>query len=289
MGPAARAHVRQDVPAHVRGVPGARPAAARRGVPPALRAAVDAGPDAVRPGDGGQRRRRRRPRRSAGPFLVVLLRHRRPGRRALPARLVWGDSPTTPTPPAARPPRRRATATATRRKPSKPKKKKKAAPARVVAAADREPRASTCASRTPPARPVINGDYLEPGKSSKTFRSQRFRMNFGNGDVTHARERQELSKRPTRASRSATRCGRARSPRDSPRPHASNSAPRERPRGHHRHRHRGPLRDHPRTPTGPGCRRRCARAASTLTHIVVVGDRPDDLRSALTSSPTTTW
>jgi hypothetical protein len=30
---------------------------------------------------------------------------------------------------------------------------------------------------------VVNGDYLEPGKSTKTMRSQRFRMNFGNGDI----------------------------------------------------------------------------------------------------------
>ena len=31
---------------------------------------------------------------------------------------------------------------------------------------------------------VVNGEYLEPGKSTKTFRSQRFRVNLGNSAVT---------------------------------------------------------------------------------------------------------
>ena len=52
-------HVRQDVPAHLRGVPGARSADAGRGVPPALRAALDAGPDAVRARAWAAQRRRR--------------------------------------------------------------------------------------------------------------------------------------------------------------------------------------------------------------------------------------
>ena len=70
VGPAARAHVRQDVPAHVRGLPRARRAAAGRGVPAALRAALDAGPDAVRGVSAAGARRRRRVA-ALGPVLVM--------------------------------------------------------------------------------------------------------------------------------------------------------------------------------------------------------------------------
>ena len=209
--------VRQDVPAHVRGVPGARPAAARRGVPPALRAAVDAGPDAVRPGQSGQRRRRRRQRRSVGP----VPRRARLASSSCSSRSTcsaWSGAIRTDneTPQAQRDaPRRRPTATATPAKKATPKKKKKAAPTRVDAAADRDHARLRRASRTRPARQVINGDYLEPGKSTKTFRSQRFRVNLGNGDVRMRVGGKQLSPRPTSGSRSATRCGRARSPRGS--------------------------------------------------------------------------
>ena len=40
------------------------------------------------------------------------------------------------------------------------------------------------ASRTRPASRSSTGDFLEAGKSTKSFRSQRFRVNLGNGDVT---------------------------------------------------------------------------------------------------------
>ena len=57
--------LRQVVPAHVRGVPRARLAAARRGVQAALRAAGDAGPDAVLRRTSGATGRRRRARLAA--------------------------------------------------------------------------------------------------------------------------------------------------------------------------------------------------------------------------------
>ena len=96
MGPAARAHLRQDVPALVRGLPRARLAAAGRGVQAALRAPVDDGAHAVRarpgpapgassparvarPGAGGGVRARGR---AGGALRARELGRRRLGRRA---------------------------------------------------------------------------------------------------------------------------------------------------------------------------------------------------------------
>jgi cytoskeleton protein RodZ len=134
------------------------------------------------PGRSGQRRRRQRQRRPVGPFLVVLI-----GLAGLLGALyllgvVWGDSPGTETPKVATA-TPTATATATPAKTAKTKKKKKAAPARATL------RLTATATRVyvcvvdATGKAVVNGEYLEPGKSSKTFRSGRFRMNFGNGDI----------------------------------------------------------------------------------------------------------
>ena len=73
------------------------------------------------------------------------------------------------------------------------------------------PRASMRASRTRPASRSSAGDFLEPGKSTKTFRSQRFRAEPRQRRRAHDRQRQALHGGGRRARRSATRSGRARS------------------------------------------------------------------------------
>ena len=133
------------------------------------------------PGMGG--RRRQRPRRSLGPLFVVLV-----GVVALLGALyllgvVWGDSPDDR--------RRRRSCRRPRRprprrpaKTAKPKKKKKAAPARAsLRLTAKGARVYVCLVDAT-GKAVVNGEYLEPGKSTKTFRSQRFRVNLGNSEVT---------------------------------------------------------------------------------------------------------
>jgi cytoskeleton protein RodZ len=134
------------------------------------------------PGMGGSRRRRQRPRRSLAPFLVVLV-----GVVLLLAALYglgkWGDNSEEEAPPvvSATP-----TATATPAKtarPSKKKKKKATPPPRATL------RLTATTSRVyvcvvdATGKAIVKNEYLEPGKSTKTFRSRRFRMNLGNGDV----------------------------------------------------------------------------------------------------------
>jgi cytoskeletal protein RodZ len=134
------------------------------------------------PGMGG--RRRQRPRRSLGPLFVLFA-----GVLALLGALyllgvVWGDSPpekeappvvstSTPTP------------TSTPSKKAKTKKKKKATtPARAsLRLTAKGARVYVCLVDAT-GKAVVNGDYLEPGKSTRTFRSQRFRVNLGNSAVT---------------------------------------------------------------------------------------------------------
>jgi cytoskeletal protein RodZ len=135
------------------------------------------------PGMGG--RRRQRPRRSLGPLFVGLA-----GVVVLLAALyllgvVWGDDtdPERDAPPVVSTSTPTPTATAT--KTSRPSKKKKPTP---------PPRATLRLTATgarvyvclidATGKAVIDGDYIEPGKSSKTFRSQRFRVNLGNSAVT---------------------------------------------------------------------------------------------------------
>ena len=135
------------------------------------------------PGMGG--RRRQRPRRSLGPLVVVL-----GGVVVLLVALyllgvVWGDTPPEDEGPAvvstATP-----TATATPAKTAKPKKTKKKAspPARAsLRLTAKGARVYVCLIDAT-GKAVVNGEYLEPGKSTKTFRSQRFRVNLGNSSVT---------------------------------------------------------------------------------------------------------
>jgi cytoskeleton protein RodZ len=136
------------------------------------------------PGMSGQRRRRQRQRRPVGPFLVVFA-----GLAVLLGLLyllgvVWGDSSNTGTPKAATAtPTATATATATPAKSTKKKQKKAAVPTRAtLRLTATTTRVYVCVVDAS-GKAVINGEYLEPGKSTKTFRSQRFSMNFGNGDI----------------------------------------------------------------------------------------------------------
>jgi cytoskeleton protein RodZ len=130
---------------------------------------------------GGGPRRRRRQRRPIGPFLVVL-----GGVVVVLAVLyllgvVWGDSPEEPpTNRVSGTPTATPTATATPTK--KAKKKKKAAPTRVTLRLTATSRVYACVEDAT-GKQVVGGDILEPGKSTKTFRSQRFRLNLGSGAV----------------------------------------------------------------------------------------------------------
>ncbi len=134
------------------------------------------------PGMGSSRRRRQRPRRSLGPFVVGLA-----GVVALLGALyllgvVWGDTPDEETRSAGSTPT--ATATATPVKTPRPKAKKKAPPARAsLRLTAKSSRVYVCLVDAT-GKAVVNGEYLEPGKSTRTFRSQRFRVNLGNSEVT---------------------------------------------------------------------------------------------------------
>ena len=130
------------------------------------------------PGLGGQRRRRRQ-RRPILPFVVVL-----GGVVALLGALyalgTWGQQNGEPSP------NRVATDTATPSPTPKahkrPKKKRKPAPTRVSLKLAATGHVYVCvedATRTA----VVNGQFLEAGQSTRTFRSKRFRVNFGNGSI----------------------------------------------------------------------------------------------------------
>src|SRR4051794_1215657 len=136
------------------------------------------------PGRSGQRRRRQRPRRSAGPFLVVLIGILLLGVALYLLGVVWGDSPDNESPKVATvTPTATPTATPAKSSKAKKNKKKKAAPARVsLRLTATDSRVYVCLVDAT-GKAVVNNDYLEPGKSTRSFRSQRFRMNLGNGSV----------------------------------------------------------------------------------------------------------
>ena len=125
---------------------------------------------------GRQRQRRRRP---IGPFIVVGLGIF----IVLGALYILGrqgpdqDEPDTVSTPTATP-----SATATPTRTSKPKRKKKAAPARVSLRLTATDRVYVCLVDAT-GKAVVNGEYIEKGASTKTFRSRYFRVNLGNSSV----------------------------------------------------------------------------------------------------------
>jgi hypothetical protein len=130
------------------------------------------------PGMGGQRRRRRQ-RAPIGPFIVVLF-----GVIGLLAALYWlgtlgGDeeprepnrvATTTPTPTATATPKRRSE----RRRPPAPTR----VSLRLVAI-----RPVYVCLEDASGKAVINAETLPAGETTRTFRSRRFRANFGHGGV----------------------------------------------------------------------------------------------------------
>jgi hypothetical protein len=135
------------------------------------------------PGLGGQRRRQRQRRRPIGPILVVLV-----GIVALVAALyligqLGGGSDNEPQPPSASTtPTPTATATATAHK--RKHKKKKAVPRGRVNLRIKTTKPVFVCLVDASGKALIDGQNLDTGFTSKTFRSQRFRMNLGNGGVT---------------------------------------------------------------------------------------------------------
>ncbi len=130
------------------------------------------------PGMGSQRRRRRR-RRPIGPILVVLL-----GVAALLGALyalgTWGSEEEAPPNRAGATPT--ATATATPEKKKSSPNKKKAPPKRVeLRLTATEPVFVCLVDAT--GKQVLDGVTLERGQRTQQFRSQRFRANFGNGNI----------------------------------------------------------------------------------------------------------
>jgi cytoskeletal protein RodZ len=125
-------------------------------------------------------RQRQRPRRSIGPVLVVGL-----GLViVLGALYLLGrqgadesDAPITATPTAT------ATATATpAKKRSGSRRKKRAVPARVSLKLTATDRVYVCLVDAT-GKAVVNGEYIEKGRSTRTFRSKFFRVNLGNSSV----------------------------------------------------------------------------------------------------------
>ena len=134
------------------------------------------------PGMGSQRRRRRQ-RRPIGPFIVLFF-----GVLALVVALyvlgvVWGDPDGEEPSPSRAGATPTATATATpEKKKSSSSRKKKAPPKRVeLRLTATEPVFVCLVDAT--GKQVLDGVTLERGQRTQQFRSQRFRANFGNGNI----------------------------------------------------------------------------------------------------------
>ena len=213
-------------------------------------------------GLGGQRRRRRqRPAAADRAVPRRARRRRRAARRALPARRPGATTTRTTKPASATTATPTATATPTPAKKSATKKKKKAAPTRVTL------RLTATVARLR----VRRGRDRQGGRQRRDARA-------GQGDqvVPLAALPRELRQRRRAHDASSGKRYQAAdigAPigyeiRPGKKPRAAegiradrSSAPRERARGHRRHRHRGAVGDHRATPTGRGCRSSCASTA----------------------------
>jgi cytoskeletal protein RodZ len=133
------------------------------------------------PGMGGQRRRRRS-RTPVGPIVVFVL-----GVGALLGALyvlgvVWGGTPDDDEPEPNRVATVTPTPTATATPTKKRSPKKKAAPTRVTLKLTATQPVYACVVDAT-GKPVVDGVMLTANQSTRTFRSGRFRANFGNGGV----------------------------------------------------------------------------------------------------------
>lgn len=133
----------------------------------------------------GGRRRRQRPRRPIGPFVVALF-----GIAALLGALyllgvVWGDPSENEAPPntvATATPTVTPTATPRKRSSSSSSRKKRSTPPRATVRLTATEGVFVCLVDAT-GKAVVDGETLEPGQRTKSFRSQYFRANFGNGGV----------------------------------------------------------------------------------------------------------
>jgi cytoskeleton protein RodZ len=131
-------------------------------------------------GRGSQRGRRRQPRRRpVGPIIVGVL--------AVAILLgvlyllgIQGHDNEAPVTQAT--PTPRATAKPAAKKKSKKAKKKPAAPSRVTLRLTASQHVYVCVVDAS-GKQIVNGDFLEAGQSTKTFRSRSFRLNLGNSGV----------------------------------------------------------------------------------------------------------
>ena len=190
MGPAAGPDVRQELPAHLRG--GARPrrAAARRGVQAAPRAPVRRRAAADRAARRAAGRRAAAPAAAAIPraYVVVV-----PGRRAgRPADLLLGKSSDDDNglddrhQPASKP------ATPARRRPADEAPSRRAGRAHASPGCRSSPTAPVYVClKAAGDRTLVDGETLAAGDARRTrYRSQRFTLTLGNGNVDDARQRQ---------------------------------------------------------------------------------------------------
>jgi len=132
-------------------------------------------------GRGGQgRRRRQRQRRPIGPIIVLL-----GGVLALLGVLyllgTWGED-APPSNRVAGTPTPTPTATATPERRPSSRRRRPPAPTRVTLRLTATKPVYVCVEDAS-GRQVVDGDTLNTGQTTRTFRSQRFRANFGNGGV----------------------------------------------------------------------------------------------------------
>ncbi len=188
VGPAARAHLRQDVPAHLRGLPRARLAAAGRGVQAALRAPGDAWSSRrSRRAAGGRAASARRRRAVLGPgVVVVVVRRGCCSARSTRSGTLGRRRRRTP----ARTPPRRPTPTATPDAGGK-KKQQEAGGAARVSPLQIVPTGTVnvCLVDARRARADRQADPAGGRAHARRYRGKRFRVSFGNGEARHARRR----------------------------------------------------------------------------------------------------